>query len=367
METLAFLAKNQMRTFPRKSIIIAVSLVTLFIPLSYFYIDVPTSYHRAYAPGSSSPAFVLKLQNDVPQPGYFKNQPEWDWEVPDYSSRWKLYARKPKSKDVVLLTASDGGGHNSEIPNVLERVLQNREDYCARHGYTSMWLNTSRYDIGDSHRAWSKIPAVAEAFYIHPNAEWVVLLDADIIIMTPTVDIIESIISPHAISTNILRNTPLLEGSEDEHPPYIRTPTSYRVEDVDILITQDQNDINAGVIFFRRSAFTRYLLEIMTDSRLMTREHGGAEQDSIKHLMHEHLLVRKHVGIYPQRKFNAYVDGGEDRGWRDGDWLVHFAGCWVEHVCKEHFNEFWDKRTFEGTWRPDDSHGKGLEGGLVGE
>lgn len=94
----------------------------------------------------------MVTNNDKPQPGYFKAQPEWDWQVPDYANTWKGYARKPRNRDVVVLTASDGGGHNSAIPNVLERVLDDREKYCQKHGYTNLWLNTSRYDIGEAHR-----------------------------------------------------------------------------------------------------------------------------------------------------------------------------------------------------------------------
>ncbi|KAH9868777.1 hypothetical protein J1614_007851 [Plenodomus biglobosus] len=350
------------------SIIFFICLITLAIPLFHFYADVPIAYYRAHAPGSPSHPLVSQTQNDVPQPGFFKEQPEWDWDVPEYSSKWKGYARIPKSNDIVLLTASDGGGHNSAIPNVLERVLQDREAYCERHGYTSLWLNTTRYDIGDAHRTWAKIPAVAEAFSIHPTAEWVFLLDTDIVIMTPSTDIIQSILSPSAITNGLLLNTPILKGQLKDHPTHINTPTSYRVQDVDVLITQDHQSINSGAIFFRRSAFTRYLLEIMTDySMLMGNEHRYAEQNSIRHLMLEHELVRKHVGIYPQRKFNAYVPGGDNMGWRDGDLLVHFAGCWVKNKCKEWFEKYWDKRGFEGVWKPEGSHGKEVKEGLVDE
>lgn len=86
------------------------------------------------------------------QPGYFKGQPEWDWHVPEDAS-WKGYARKPQNNQVVVLTASDGLGHNSAVPNILERVLDDREKYCEKHGYTNLWLNTSRYDIGTAHKA----------------------------------------------------------------------------------------------------------------------------------------------------------------------------------------------------------------------
>lgn len=92
------------------------------------------------------------LNNDRPQTGYFKSQPEWDWTVPEYSKGSKEYTRKPRNSDIVVLTASDGGGHNSAIPNVLERVLDDRQKYCASKGYTNLWLNTSRYDIGTAHR-----------------------------------------------------------------------------------------------------------------------------------------------------------------------------------------------------------------------
>ena len=111
-------------------------------------------YYRNYAPGES--IIPATVKNDEPQPGYFKAQPEWDWKVPDYAG-WKGYARNPRNRDIVVLTASDGGGHNSAIPNVLERVLDDREKYCARHGYTNLWLNTSRYDIGEAHRVSQRI------------------------------------------------------------------------------------------------------------------------------------------------------------------------------------------------------------------
>lgn len=316
-----------------------------------FYGDVPVDYYRNYAPAEAIVPVVTN--NDKPQPGYFKAQPEWDWDVPDYAGGWKGYARKPRNRDVVVLTASDGGGHNSAIPNVLERVLDDRDKYAQKHGYTSLWLNTSRYDIGQAHRTWSKIPAVAEAFYLHPAAEWVWLIDTDIVLMAPDYDLVDQIIGPDAIKRGLMRDTPILDGQLKNNPTNINTPKDFRVEDIDILITQDHQSVNTGSTFFRRSAFTRWLLESMTDyTMLMGQEHSGAEQDAIKHLMLEHQLVRNHVGIYPQRKFNAYVQGGDNMGYRDGDLLVHFAGCWVGGKCQEWFEEFWGKKGHKDVWRP---------------
>ncbi|KAF2794123.1 glycosyltransferase family 34 protein [Melanomma pulvis-pyrius CBS 109.77] len=342
---------------PRRTIILAVSVITIFIILFKFYGDVPVDYYRNYGPGETLQLFPVKVDNEKPQPGYFKAQPEWNFDIPATAKGWKGYAKTPRSRDIVVLTASDGGGHNSQIPNVLERVLQDRQAYCDKHGYTNLWLNTSRYDIGDAHRTWSKIPAVAEAFYLYPNAEWVWLIDTDIIIMTPDVSLADDVLAPAAIKKGLMRGTPILDGQLKKNPTNIFTPKDFRVEDIDILITQDHQSVNTGSTFFRRTAVTRWILEMMADyTMLMGQDHVGAEQDAIKHLMLEHQLVRNHVGIYPQRKFNAYVQGGDNMGYRDGDLAVHFAGCWVGGKCAEWFEEFWGKKGHKDQWRPAGQH-----------
>lgn len=155
---MSTLPSSQHRTFHStkllthvcRSIILAVSGITIFIILLKFFGDVPVDYYRNYGPGEA--LFPVAVDNERPQPGYFKAQPEWNFDVPASAKGWKGYAKTPRNRDIVVLTASDGGGHNSAIPNVLERVLQDRQAYADKHGYTNLWLNTSRYDIGDAHR-----------------------------------------------------------------------------------------------------------------------------------------------------------------------------------------------------------------------
>lgn len=200
-------------------------------------------------------------------------------------------------------------------------------------------------------QTWSKIPAVAEAFTLYPTAEWVWLMDTDIILMNPDYDLVEEIVGPAAIERGLMRDTPILDNKLEKN---INTSKNFRVEDIDILITQDHQSVNTGSVFFRRSAFIRWTLEVMTDyTMLMGREHIEAEQDALKHLMLEHQLVRDHVGIYPQRKFSAYPDGNVNMGYRDGDLLVHFAGCWVEGTCQELFEKFWGKKGHKDVWIPE--------------
>ncbi len=42
-----------------------------------------------------------------------------------------------------------------------------------------------------------------------------------------------------------------------------------------------------------------------------------------------------------QRVANAFAEGGPDMAWREGDLLVHLAGCWVDHMCVERWEKFW--------------------------
>ncbi|EOA81648.1 glycosyltransferase family 34 protein [Exserohilum turcica Et28A] len=328
---------NQLLT--KRYTLVATALIISIVLVASFRDAIPIQDYRNFA--FSETVVPIQTSNNGPQPAHYKTQPEWNWVVPKYASSFDGYARKPRNKDVIVLTASDGLGHNSEIPNLLDKVLDDRAKYCAKHGYTNLWLNTSRYDVGDSHRVWSKIPALAEAFYLYPSAEWVWLMDADMVLMNHDYSLVSEILSPAAIDKGILRNQPLLTGSlKNAMYENLHTPSDYRVENIDILLTQDHHSINAGSVFFRRSAFTRFFLEAMTDTMLTGREHGNAEQDAILHMILEHELVRKHVGVYPQRKFNSYTEGGDKMGYKEGDLAVHFAGCWVEHNCVERFNKY---------------------------
>ncbi|KAE8861882.1 hypothetical protein PTNB73_07436 [Pyrenophora teres f. teres] len=204
-----------------RCIVIIVGCVILSFLYFQFHESLPITRYRDDSPAKAT--VPIKTNNDVPQPGYFKGQPEWDWAAPADAS-WRGNAQKLQNSEIVILTASDGKGHNSAVPNILERVLDDREKYCARNGYTNLWLNTSRYDIGDAERTWSKIPAVAEAFYLLPKAKWVWLVDTDIIIMSPSTSLISDILSPSAIEHGIMRDTPILDDMIEDNPTHINMP-----------------------------------------------------------------------------------------------------------------------------------------------
>lgn len=57
----------------------------------------------------------------------------------------------PKPDQVVLLMASDGQGHNSQIPHLFERAVQNRKQYAELHGYHFHFINSTRYILEGIH------------------------------------------------------------------------------------------------------------------------------------------------------------------------------------------------------------------------
>ena len=97
-----------------------------------------------------------------------------------------------------------------------------------------------------------------------------------------------------------------------------------------MLISADYNGINAGSIFFRRSQWTDLLLSLWVDPLFINAKFATEEQEALRHLMENHKGIREGIGIVPQRMINSYADVPfrEDMQWQQGDFVVHFAGCW---------------------------------------
>jgi hypothetical protein len=185
---------------------------------------------------------------------------------------------------------------------------------------------------------------MAQAFTEHPTAEWLWWLDLDAIIMTSTILLGPSFLSHAKLAEHILNSTEIHLGDDTRHRPHIETHPSPRIADIDLLIAQDHNGFNAGSFWLRRSAFSRFLMEMWVDPFFMDRDAPGREQDAIFDLFLQHTIVREHTALVDLHWLNAYSVGGEGWGWREGDLAVHFAGCWVDHRCTSAFEEFWSKR-----------------------
>jgi hypothetical protein len=248
----------------------------------------------------------------------------------------------PKPHEIVFVTASDGKGHNGGIEDILGHTARNRKAYCDYHGYNYHFVNISKFDLGDVHPVWKKIPAIVDAFNTFPEAQWLFFLDLDAIIMNPR----------HDLSTLVLSHKGMQKaldfGGQWTGPE--RAPLgTFMQEDTDLtnldmLIAQDQNGVNAGSFFLRRSKYTQWLLDMWADPFFKKMNRFGQEQEAILHFVKHHKTFREHTGMLKQRVANAYSEGDLNMAWQEGDLVVHFAGCWVPGNCNERWQAFWGMR-----------------------
>lgn len=187
---------------------------------------------------------------------------------------------------------------------------------------------------------WAKLPSIIDSFNQFPDAQWVWWLDSDAIIMSPEVDLSSQLLSHDALFHCLEKEMEIRRGSGGGRTE-IFTPKNPDVSQIDIIVSQDHNGLNAGSFFIRRSQFTKMLMDLWADPQFINARWASQEQEALLRLVLNHKFVRDHVGYVSQRVLNAYPFS---RGWSPGDLVVHFAGCWVDDRCAEQFDDFWNRR-----------------------
>ena len=105
----------------------------------------------------------------------------------------------------------------------------------------------------------------------------------------------------------------------------------------DRLTSADSNLFNAGVLFFRNTAWTRWFLGSAWDMKGPPRT---SEQDAMRMVLEslDEFTKPKHLVRVPQWKMNSYPDEiscHEDhtKKWAPGYWIIHFAVPPPGSVC----------------------------------
>lgn len=206
-------------------------------------------------------------------------------------------------------------------------------------GYTIVDYNFDDFTMAPGvHPIWKKIPAIKRAYEEHPEAEWVLWLDLDVMLMTAALPLSTNLLAPSVLEKKLLR---------DFHPAgglNRTTSSTTKAEDINLIFSCDYNGVNAGIMLFRRSKWTEMLLDMWLDSFYIQQTWQAREQDALVHMLAEHDVFWKHTGIVESRALNAYAFAGED-DWHEGDLFVHFAGCWVENICASQWEKFWAMRS----------------------
>lgn len=263
------------------------------------------------------------------------------WDPTDYGAAGVL---EPAGAKVLVLTANDGRG-NSEIGGVLAAALENRQEYCRYHGYTSYFVNLTKYARPGVHPVWSKVCALREAFEQNPAAEWVWWLDTDAIITNPQYAVAEHVLHAKAMEQRVTYGRPLRNRFGNWTNGIYMEPGEIDFSNIDMVISQDFYGLNAGSFFIRRSNFTDTLLDIWDDPLQIGHGWERLEQDALGHLFFAHERVQQHVALAPQRLFNSYTDSPEGVWtWQPGDFVIHLAGCNIQGRCETQFHHYWNKR-----------------------
>jgi len=186
----------------------------------------------------------------------------------------------PKPSEIVILTATDGHGHNGGINSILEATAENRQAYCKHQGYNYHFINITKYDLKGAHPVWAKLPAIIETFQTYPSAQWVWWLDLDAILMTPSRSLNDVVLSREAMNAALLNNTELVY--DNNHKTGVSSPAAPDFKEIDFLVSQDHNGINAGSFMIRRSKFSRWMLDMWQDPLYVNnKEFGMKEQDAL--------------------------------------------------------------------------------------
>uniref|UniRef100_A0A060T9Q6 ARAD1D13684p n=1 Tax=Blastobotrys adeninivorans TaxID=409370 RepID=A0A060T9Q6_BLAAD len=266
----------------------------------------------------------------------FSNLRQW---LGSYESSSKLDDNSARKK-VVLVSGCD-----YYDPEILEKSLQNREEYCSRHeGVVHHFVNFTSYPTVESPQ-WKKLHAIEEAFAEYPDAEWVWWLDIDAIIMNSQVNVTRDILHPTVLKDQITYDHPIRNIDSKFEGHKYPSKHSIRIKEIGFVISQDSLGLNAGSFFIRRSKPGARLLQLWKDMKHGT-SFKRAEQDALIEIMLQHGSLLKRTALVPQRTFNSYHDDSYSHIWRyrEGDFVVHFAGKSGDKRYKEIYNRYFSER-----------------------
>ncbi|GAB4815417.1 hypothetical protein N2152v2_002463 [Parachlorella kessleri] len=206
--------------------------------------------------------------------------------------RNKKSGRSPRIGILMISSGAPGYVRLSEL---------NKQRYAQLHGYQLHILPPAD---SSRHPAWSKIPA---ALSLLPLYDWLWLVDADTLVMTPAV--------------------PLAAFIDDHY---------------DMVLTRDCNNINTGSWLIRNSQWTEAMLAT-TYARPDAEPRAWWEQAALIQLAGLP-SVQDRIKVLPTNKgLNSYGSGTScnDRGlFGAGDLLVHFPGAKDKEAA---FQEYWQQ------------------------
>ncbi|KAJ5545041.1 hypothetical protein N7535_006571 [Penicillium sp. DV-2018c] len=243
-----------------------------------------------------------------------------------------LYASSPLSaaaststSGVVIVTLLD---HQRFSEAYLKKIIANREHYANQHGYTNFFASVSDYDeaVGDAPKSWAVAPAVRHAMATHPHSAYFFYLAPHAVIMDTTKSLKSHLLGKGRLEELMMEGVPIV-------PPdsIIKTFSHQREEDVDLIITQDKEDLNPWSFILKSGDFARFFLDIWFDPLFRNYNFAKAETHGLDHIMQWHPTVLARTALVPQRVLASYSSespgASSDGTYKEGDFVIQFRGC----------------------------------------
>jgi mannan polymerase II complex MNN11 subunit len=116
------------------------------------------------------------------------------------------------------------------------------------------------------------VPAVRHAIALNPTSKYFFHLSSHALIMNPTQSLKAHLLDRNRLESIMLKDVPIV-------PPdsIIRTFSHQKEKDVDLILTQDAEDLNPGSFILKNGDFARYFLDLWFDPLFRTYNFAKAE------------------------------------------------------------------------------------------
>jgi len=232
--------------------------------------------------------------------------------------------------------------HNEAYKPLANYTLENKKEYCARHGYNIHFIEDGgEKDIGmkicvcvkppvpkdQLIIGWSKIYIMKQAMEKYPDTQWIFNSDCDVMITNMSIKI-----------EDIIKQV----GDENTH----------------IIIPSDCNGINCGNMIIRNSPIGKAFLDVIIASEPLYRNWYLYENQCIQDLTVGTFLTEQGIKnggtlwslatkVIPQRIMNSYDYKnlpqfkkplndifGNDGQWQKGDFIIQWPSNPIEYRLK---------------------------------
>lgn len=101
----------------------------------------------------------------------------------------------------------------------------------------------------------------------------------DAMIMSPEIDLNRHVLSHASLDAKIMRNKEFLVSENKKTGIFVSN--DLKAKNIDIIVSQDHNGLNAGSFMLRRSKFTQLFVDFWSDPMFMVKDWPGKEQDTL--------------------------------------------------------------------------------------